>query len=104
MFQTSIRGTIHTTLDALSQRWGGSKGDVIKSLSHIGATTGVDVLIRVESQHIVLEQVDLIDGAGAADPEVQHLDVRTPSSQLCLDLGRESVFVSYADTKGERIT
>ena len=50
LFHTSIGGTIHSTLDALSQRWGGSKGDVAKSLSHIGATTGVDVLIRWSDQ------------------------------------------------------
>ena len=52
MFEISIEGTIHTTLDALSQRWGGSKGDVIKSLSHIGATTAVDVLIPWPDQAV----------------------------------------------------
>ena len=52
LFQTSIGGTIHTTLDALSQRWGGSKGDVIKNLLHIGATTAVDVFIRWSDQAI----------------------------------------------------
>ena len=52
LFHTSIGGTIHTTLDALHQRWGGSKGDVIKSLSHIGATTAVDVFIRWSDQAV----------------------------------------------------
>ena len=52
LFHTSIGGTIHTTLDALHQRWGGSKGDVIKSLAHIGATTGVDASIRWSDQAI----------------------------------------------------
>ena len=52
MFNASIGDTIHTTLDALSQRWGGSKGDVIKNLSHIGATTGVDVFIRWSDQAV----------------------------------------------------
>ena len=52
LFRTSIGGTIHTTLNALNQRWGGSKGDVIKNLSHIGATTAVDVFIRWSDQAI----------------------------------------------------
>ena len=52
MFNASIGGTIHTTLNALNQRWGGSKGDVIKNLLHIGATTAVNTSIRWSDQAV----------------------------------------------------
>ena len=44
--ESSIGGVVHTSLDALSERWGDPPGDVVETLSLAGGTNWLDVLIR----------------------------------------------------------